>query len=194
MTEIIDDLIPTINVNKIENILLSHDFPWYLNKCVVDKSLQYESFLKDKKTVDSIQFTHIFFSNDCIKSNLFHLVEPFSFLLKKHTGKDHPNKLLRVKANLLTKNELYPDDCYNYPHTDSNSIPGESLLYYVNQSDGDTFLFNEKRGTNFDDLTLNRRISPKKGSCLYFDSDYFHASSCPKNSDVRVVINFLYAK
>lgn len=194
MAEIIDDLIPIKEVERIENILLSHDFPWYLNKCVVDKSLQYESFLRDKKTIDSNQFTHVFFSDGYVKSSFFHLVEPFSFYLMSRVQKDFSKRLVRVKANFLNKQELYPEDCYNFPHTDSSSVPGESLLYYVNDSDGDTFLFNEKRGNNFDDLSLNKRISPKKGRSLYFDSDYFHASSCPKKSNFRVVINFLYAK
>jgi len=191
--QIIDDLIPTSLVKNIESLLLDSSFPWYYNSYVVDKSSIKElpSFLIDDKTIETKQFTHIFFSDGDVKSQFFHLITPFIALLEKHTDTELMGKLIRVKANLLTK-ENYPEDHYNTPHIDSTLMPGISLLYYVNESDGDTFIFNEKQGV--DKLTVKDRFTPKKGRCLYFDSDYYHASSCPKKTDVRVVINFLFRK
>ena len=39
---------------------------------------------------------------------------------------------------------------------------------------------------------LLKRISPKKGTALYFNSNFFHASSPPIKSNKRIVINFVF--
>jgi hypothetical protein len=69
-------------------------------------------------------------------------------------------------------------------------------LYYVNDTDGDTFIFDK----TFDDVPIGsdysqvqwpvkQRISPKKGRCVLFDGRYYHSSSGP-TSDIRCIINF----
>lgn len=66
-------------------------------------------------------------------------------------------------------------------------------LYYVNDSDGDTFLFDrtKKDGPISKDTKLNvfKRVSPKKGRVVLFNGNRFHSSSGP-TKDVRVIINF----
>jgi hypothetical protein len=188
--KILDDLVPVTLIDNIEKTLLSHTFPWYLNENVVDKYPFY-SYIDDEKTNHPNQFTHQFFNKSSIQSQYYHLVTPIICLLEKQEEVDFTNRIIRIKANLLTR-QNYEDDHYNSPHVDSKEIPGESLLYYVNDSDGDTFIFNENKQT--DKLTINSRISPQRGRCLFFNSDYFHASSCPRKNETRVVINFLFRK
>lgn len=194
MVQIIEDLIPDNLINDLENLLLCNEFPWYLNQYVVDKTAPSESFLQDDKTINSKQFTHLFFADGFIRSDFFNDIFPIIPFLEIKQQKNFRDRLIRVKANLLPKQESYPLDYYNSPHVDSITEPGESLLYYVNDSDGETFLFNERKNTKFSHLTLNQKISPKRGRSIFFDSDYYHASSSPKNSDIRVVINFLFRK
>ena len=64
------------------------------------------------------------------------------------------------------------------------------MVYYVNDSDGDTVLFNEFYNTK--SVSINRRIAPKKGRAVIFDSNRFHASSNPINTPTRFVINFTF--
>ena len=59
------------------------------------------------------------------------------------------------------------------------------LIYFVNESDGDTFIFD---GTP-PSLTIKQRITPEANSVLIFDGDVYHASSNPIKSDKRIVIN-----
>jgi hypothetical protein len=86
---------------------------------------------------------------------------------------------------------------YDNIHID---LPIEHLviLYYVNDSDGDTFLFDKR--ANYKDLkttavevndSLNiiKKISPKKGRALVFNGDRYHSSSGP-TKDIRCIINF----
>ncbi len=66
-------------------------------------------------------------------------------------------------------------------------------LYYVNDSDGDTFLFDRttKDGPMPKDTKPNivKRVSPKKGRVVLFNGNRYHSSSGP-TKDVRVIINF----
>jgi hypothetical protein len=57
------------------------------------------------------------------------------------------------------------------------------VIYYVNDSDGDTFVFD-------DDGKIIKRVSPKKGRFFMFDGRLKHAGSHPYDNTMRVVINF----
>jgi len=96
-------------------------------------------------------------------------------------------EILRIKANILNKtdkqNHIHP------PHVDMTT-PHMVLLYYVNDSDGDTVIFDQK----YDDgevprLTVNRSISPKAGAAILFDGLTYHSSSSPQYTEERIVIN-----
>jgi len=71
------------------------------------------------------------------------------------------------------------------------------VLYYVNDTDGDTFIFdkfadldNLKSPTiNESESTIIKRVSPKKGRALLFDGRRYHSSSGP-TKDIRCIINF----
>ena len=56
------------------------------------------------------------------------------------------------------------------------------LLYYVNDSDGDTILFNSKE----EEI---QRVTPQKGKAIFFDGSVKHCGSQPAKSH-RAVINF----
>ena len=66
-------------------------------------------------------------------------------------------------------------------HTDWN-YPHWVLLYYVNDSDGDTILFNDKE----EEI---QRITPQKGKAVFFNGEIKHCASQPVKNH-RSVINF----
>ena len=82
-----------------------------------------------------------------------------------------------MKTNLLLNNKA---NCFNSVHID---YPEDhiNLIYYVNNSDGDTFIFDDGKIKN---------IRPKKGRILLFDGKYEHASSNPIESKYRSIISF----
>ena len=78
-------------------------------------------------------------------------------------------------------------------------IPFEHLvvLYYVNDTDGDTFIFDKfadlndlnSPSINPNEANVIKRVSPKKGRALIFDGRRYHSSSSP-TKDIRCIINF----
>ena len=90
---------------------------------------------------------------------------------------------------------------YDNIHVD-NFNPHTVLLYYVNDSDGDTFLFDKtysqvpKEAYDTDgrlnqskvDFKLLKRVTPKKGRLVVFNGLRFHSSSGP-TSNMRCVFN-----
>jgi hypothetical protein len=100
----------------------------------------------------------------------------------------------RVKFNLLLKQNF--GDHYNQPHIDTPA-PTYSMVYYLNDSDGDTIFFNEKYSAEQKDpvkLTVLERIKPKKNRAVIFESDRYHASSNPTINDDRFVINWIFTR
>jgi len=78
---------------------------------------------------------------------------------------------------------------YQMPHVDLNE-KHKVFLYYINDSDGDTYLFNETLGdTPPEKFTLDQKISPEAGKGVVFDGNIFHAPSAPTESAFRAVIN-----
>jgi hypothetical protein len=81
---------------------------------------------------------------------------------------------------------------YDNPHID---IGYEHLvcLYYVNDTDGDTFIFNRTKndGPIVKDAKpeILKRVSPKKGRVVLFNGNRYHSSSGP-SKDTRCIINF----
>ena len=94
-----------------------------------------------------------------------------------------PQKILpnsnprRIKVNLL---QPHPDAGEHHPwHIDStNSYT--SMIYYINDSDGDTFI----------NKVETQRITPKANTAVIFPSNWWHASSNPTKGK-RIVINYV---
>jgi|688.fasta_scaffold195413_3 hypothetical protein len=196
MTKIIDNIVPREYENIIERLFLSTGFPWYISTKTVTPNDR--SFIMSNKVTDIPQFTHMFFNSGSVTSDYFSHVKPFIKGLEEKTGRTYLDKIIRIKANLTYRNTAYPEDNYCSPHCDCSydgggSVKTDTLLYYVNESDGDTLVFNEMFGGEFvGNLTIKDRFSPKKGKSVLFDSTYQHAGTPPKLHDFRIVINFVF--
>lgn len=93
----------------------------------------------------------------------------------------------RIKFNMLPLQEKSQT---LYPHNDTLD-PHYIFLYYINDADGDTVLYNEMAdgSTYLYHVTESKRISPKKGSAFLVDGRYFHAMTTPSFGPIRKVIN-----
>jgi hypothetical protein len=184
--KVIDNFLPEQYQNSIEKLLLEANFPWYLNKNTVSED--YVAPYGVINTTEGMQFTHTFFREGHIYSEHYGQISLLNYHLMLKENIDTTN-VLRVKANLNVAFADYPDE-HHYPiHIDfPKDFLNTTCIYYVNDSDGDTIFFKE------DGVTEIKRVTPKKGRLVYFDSNTPHAGCPPKNYKVRSVINFNFKK
>lgn len=141
------------------------------------------------KIRESVQYTHPIVENNQSVSQTYSLVMPLVWFFEKETGLTVKH-IRRIKANSLTRDG--DEIKYNPPHIDV-TVPGcISMIYYINDSDGDTVLFEEFYDHGHYNLTESCRVTPKKGQVLIIDSDQYHSSSCPIVSYQRMIINFIF--
>tara|TARA_X000001388_G_scaffold76600_1_gene74385 strand:+ start:1116 stop:1667 length:552 start_codon:yes stop_codon:yes gene_type:complete len=119
-----------------------------------------------------------------------------------HSGSDYQNTTLKYpffkilytlsnKVDFLIEEVLEGRGFIHLPspnpgmdgiHTDLN-FEHSVCLYYVNDSDGDTVLFEDDKKTEL------KRVTPKKGRVVFFNGLIPHCSSRPAINS-RAVINF----
>jgi hypothetical protein len=186
---IIDDNFLTKKEQEdIYNVISSSNVPWYLyQKTSTVKENKY-MMLSDSKTKETFQFTHTLRGNNEIFSDLYDYIHNNLFMkfLEKHNIKCE--KIVRAKFNLVSS---INEDVYQSPHVDV-SYPHKVFLYYVNDSDGDTIIFNEKYDGTNKTLTVMDKINPEMGKAILFDGLTYHAPSAPKNSPYRLVVNIAF--
>jgi hypothetical protein len=187
---IIEDFLPKSYQNDLEQVLIAWGFPWtyQANTDFITKDNQAEyELIFDSRAVPTQQFIHMFQHFQTGPSQHYSLIHGMKYFIEEQTNLQ-VESFLRAKANLLIKDSGFPTDGYHQPHIDLGFYQErdfKSLVYYVNDSDGDTFFFSTTPG----DHTVTQRVSPKKGTAILFDRDIYHASSSPKLADNRLVIN-----
>ena len=193
---IIKNLLPKTYADEIEASLCSEKFPWHYNSTTYNKHDVDLGFVFNEETEDTGQFTHSILSRkNQHKSEYFGLIFPILVLLEKETDKEFTSRLVRIKCNLITREANYNENFHNPAHVDVAGLDtAESLVYYVNDSDGDTFMFNEyiNPSNKKQKITLKDRVSPEKGKMILFNSTKLHASSPPRINKSRIVINFVF--
>ena len=101
--------------------------------------------------------------------------------------------VLNGRSFLQTPTNISKDDV-DSPHVDL-IVPHFVMLYYVNDSDGDTHIYNEKTkfAACYPDsemkFTLKKKVSPKQGRVVLFDGIHWHTAEQP-NHNVRCIVNY----
>jgi hypothetical protein len=101
------------------------------------------------------------------------------------------NLIYRTRSNTSF---LCNDNRPSEPHID-NDKKHLALVYYVNDSDGDTILYKNKYNEKEDnDMLIDIRISPKAGRAVLFDGGIYHSFCYPNIHNMRSVININIGK
>lgn len=170
MLKITDNYFNKDTQDEIELLLSTNEFSWFYIPETVSGDLKHS-----QKLTKNTRFTHAFkhFAYDITGPNS----DLYEFLDRLFSFKNP----IRVKVNLLTRIPNYDKDCHNQPHVDMDE-EHITKIYYVNDSDGDTFFFDK-------DYNIVERVSPKKGRLVEFKGDVIHAGSNPIENERRMVIN-----
>jgi hypothetical protein len=181
---VFEDLIPPHYSNQL--LLEFSRISWMFTPSAANVDSNYD--VNDLNIRNSVQFVHGITDMNKPISPMHSQVVPILWFLEKEIGRKIKN-IMRVKANCLTRDG--DEVKYNPPHIDIYEKGFTSLVYYINDSDGDTILFDKTIDQGFTDLKQIKRVTPKQGNLFMFPSDQLHASSCPINTRQRMVINFV---
>ena len=186
-----DEIISSDDQNKIKEFFNNNNFPWYRDgEYTVSKKVNDHFKNISKNVVEYGQFYHTFVNDGQVTSQLGEIpIWLITQVIKKY---NLPNKILRIKSNICTKIYEHNVDACQTPHID-NTDNHIVILYYVNDSDGDTFLFNEcvsDNILNIKNISLLKRIEPKQGRFVIFNGNRLHAGMNPRLHDSRIVINY----
>ena len=192
MFKVIENFVPKIYQDQLEEELSSVEFAWFYlpSTTIADEKT---SFI-DQNCVDTPQFVHPFCRNGQITSKFYNLVHPFLYFM---AANDHEVLgFWRGKSN-LTLPFTVPAGSHSNPHVDVDFGNPEaskhlSMLYYVNDSDGNTIFFEESPKEFNGTLTEKQSVTPKKGTAVIFDSTTIHAGQIPTNSKRRMVANSIF--
>lgn len=184
--QIFDNFILPYHQDILESTLLGDNFSWYYNKNISynDNELNQQWTTNDSTLKDTDAFLHNFLK-DGYTSVFFDIVKPILYQL-------NAKELYRVRGVFVNKNSSFKN-FINIPHVDL-PIAHLTAIYYVNNADGDTVIFQERWNgtTDCSKKTVEKTISPKKGRLVLFDGQRYHTGSVPSLTP-RVLININFA-
>lgn len=189
----INNFLPELLENDLEKVVTEIPYYYAPNTSYSEDDPFFDHYIeliKNSCTIENGQFTHAVLDEGQVVSNLHGLLYPVLYSAAEKAG-IKINAITRIKINLLLRDKTFTMNNYNFPHSDRGH--GEKIfIYYLNDSDGDTIIFNE-----YDDyqtvpkkFTIAERITPKKGTGVFLECARFHASSNPAQTQHRYVINY----
>jgi len=181
----LENIVSDDEADALENLTTHPQFPWnYCAGTILPKDVDENPHVIPNGG-NPFQFTHTVNLENCP------YVDTIRPVLNAIATQFESNlQIIKVKFNLLTRST---SSDYHLPHTDIDE--GEncySSIYYVNESDGDTYLFNEFGPKESNDISIRSQVSPQKGKLVVFDARRFHASSSPIDNDVRIIMNVVF--
>ena len=183
--KVFDDIITKTEQEDLKNTLYGPKFNWfYINDVTkIDNEKQQRPCL-----------THLFMDNGNINSEWYNIVTKISDNVNKKLKKKLRPIQVRSFLQLSLNEKLIGKDKVDTAHIDLY-IPHTVYLYYVNDCDGDTILYNYKSKNGkkdipyFENIKIKKRITPKQGRVVVFDGMIWHTSSQPTKG-TRTIINF----
>lgn len=193
---IIQNILSANDYNNLYNLVSGVNFPWYYQPDIAFRG--FDEPVQDPRMFPSHGFTHVVWDCDQGKvSDVLQFVAPIVESFQKQLDAKI-NNFLRIKINLQTPVIGYTNDHYNGPHIDRFD-PHKTIIYYLNDSDGDTFIFDKEYDPN-DKSTwhavgpdVKERVTPIANSLYFLENGFtYHSGSNPVSTPRRITININY--
>lgn len=185
-------------MQKFDNVIKSKSYLEYLNSFVTSNqfSWYYMSSTAYKEESEekpyNFSFYHLLVNKGETVSDNWKVFLPLVYELVEKSGvKDH--YISRVRLGMITRAPMFN---VHAPHCDFIE-PHKTLLYYLNESDGDTYFYSNKFKVSedgkepfrYEKFDMSYQNHYKKNSMILFDGHNYHSSSSPQQHDCRIAIN-----
>ena len=167
--EILDDLIAPGVQDYIERTVSDKDFPWYYLPSISLSNIEEDN---------NSGFSHTVFQDSGYRSQYSDMMLPVLYTALGDIPLKH---LFRIRLGMFLKNQ---NTGQHKEHIDTPQEKHKTMIYYINDADGPTNLYDKKGGK------IIEQVEFKKGRCLVLDGTVYHSSSSPKDSERRLVANF----
>ena len=190
---VIENLVPKSYQNEIEDVLKNVNFPWFLYETLVNEYNEVKN--ENTNVTNAFGLTHTLYEpNTGVNSNYYSFFKPILYFMEEKTDIE-VQSVLRIRIRKTMPTIGHDNTKYNPPHVDLPEVnPYKTLVYYVDDTDGDTILFNEfyipGSDINKQQVTEYKRNTPKKGNAVLFDGHRYHSGNNPINYSTRTIINF----
>lgn len=195
-----ENILRPAEMMEIQRILYDIRVPWNMINSTISAEFEpeynYDPRLMDSQSAIWMYYTDtkrgeetIYYKNNTLERHSKRIAEVIAERLGyKIRG------YARIKANILYPDIEFTPWHFNTPHKDYEYNPDMkviSVVYYVDESDGDTCVF-----TDYDPVkrTLGepQRFAPIQGTAIAQWADTYHASSNPTKHNRRTVINIVF--
>lgn len=187
------EAVPDQLFRKIKGIIEGDSFPWfYASTSAYDGN-------KELETLHNGSFGHIAYNggkitpiSDLLEAALLVALDKFSMQL---------NTLKRIRVGYIP---IAAKDTINPPHVDILT-PHKVALLYLNNSDGDTLLYNEHYSSGGQlsssdyyqytlggHVTVDTAVTPVENKMIIFDGLQYHSSSAPIKTKRRIAVNYVF--
>lgn len=177
--------VPNDIADRVERWVTGSKIPWfYFNHTLGDEPRGAYEVDQCKYTIQDLpRLTHYFYPNSSSGPKDREAIRPLTEWIKQELLPNYD--VVRLSGNLTTQ-LLGSELLLNIPHVDSDHTSLHTFLYYVNNSDGRTVFFDNKK--------IIAEVDPIKGTGALFPSNTVHAGQVPSINKNRYVINMLFIK
>ena len=184
---IINNFLPNFYYKVIFDTVCSPDFTWkFLQSSSGWKDIQYADDIKISERQEGL--AHLLVGED---HGVLHTSEYHNLFIPVYSAMEESFnfKITEILRTRLGRTVNIGTSGYANPHVDF-TFPHLTMLWYLNDSDGDTVIYNEKFSEeNNNKLTVKMKNTPKKNQALLFNGLHFHSSGIPSKSLDRIVLN-----
>lgn len=176
--KVYDNVLDKDYFKLVQQYYLSQDVPWHFNQ-----NTSYGNANEQSSENDIFQFTCPVIRDGVSKSSdPKHLEVLHAVINKVFSNAKSTVEVLRAKFNLLSKQPYNEASLSDMIHVDTTDTDKLSVLFYMNNSDGDTVFF---------DGDKEHRYMPKENTAVVFKSNIKHRATPPTQAQKRVVLNII---
>jgi len=151
-------------------------FPWYYNAST--------AYRDNEGTEALYQFVHVAYKDGNMNTNHYYFSIVMRIIEKAEQLLGKQLEIYRAKFNLLPRQPHNEDDLEKAIHTDIDEEGYVSIIYYIEDSDGDTVIYNKHQEEKY-------RFTPKENTGIIFKSNTWHRATPPTKNKARRVINII---